>query len=125
MNDVFLSARTAPAAGGETHPIPDREQLALALRALAHPARLAMLEMLARAEGCVCGDIVRTLPLAQSTVSQHLKVLVDAGLVRSKSEGTRSSYCIDRAAMAALRDSLGPLLARLSHAPLCGTRESD
>lgn len=125
MDDVLLPTRVAPAAGVEINPTADHEQLARALRALAHPARLAVLEMLARAEGCVCGDIVRTLPLAQSTVSQHLKVLVDAGLVRSKSEGVRSSYCIDRAAMAALRDSLGPLLANLSHASLCGSRESD
>lgn len=73
------------------------------LRALAHPARLAVLRRLARENRCVCGEIVRSLPLAQSTVSQHLKVLVETGLVCARAEGPRSSYCLDRAALVALR----------------------
>ncbi|WP_454915828.1 ArsR/SmtB family transcription factor [Xanthobacter sediminis] len=77
--------------------------LADRLRALAHPARLAVLQTLARANRCVCGEIVRGLPLAQSTVSQHLKVLGEAGLICSRAEGARISYCLDRAALAALR----------------------
>lgn len=78
-------------------------RLADRLRALAHPARLAVLKTLARANRCVCGEIVRGLPLAQSTVSQHLKVLGEAGLICSRAEGARISYCLDRAALAALR----------------------
>ena len=63
------------------------------LKALAHPARLAMVRALA-AGGCGCGDIVRRLPLAQSTVSQHLKILKQAGLVEGVVEGPRTSYCL-------------------------------
>ena len=63
------------------------------LKALAHPARLAMVRALA-AGGCGCGDIVRNLPLAQSTVSQHLKILKEAGLVEGVVEGPRAAYCL-------------------------------
>lgn len=85
--------------------------LALRLRALGHPARLAILRALARAETCQCGEIVRGLPLAQSTVSQHLKVLKEAGLVTGTIEGPRSCYGLDRAALAELAAALGPQLA--------------
>ncbi|MDF2999787.1 MAG: transporter related protein, partial [Xanthobacteraceae bacterium] len=66
------------------------------LRALAHPARLAILRALAAADRCQCGQIVRGLTLAQSTVSQHLKVLKEAGLITGTIEGPRSCYCLDR-----------------------------
>ncbi|MDF2994544.1 MAG: transcriptional regulator, ArsR family [Xanthobacteraceae bacterium] len=85
--------------------------LALRLRALGHPVRLAILRGLARAEKCQCGEIVRGLPLAQSTVSQHLKVLKEAGLITGSIEGPRSCYCLDRAVVAELAAALGPLLA--------------
>lgn len=84
--------------------------LALRLRALGHPARLAILRALARAEKCQCGEIVRGLPLAQSTVSQHLKVLKEAGLITGTIDGPRSCYCLDRAVCAELAAALGPLL---------------
>ncbi|MCK0196154.1 metalloregulator ArsR/SmtB family transcription factor [Ancylobacter sp. 6x-1] len=90
------------------------EHLATCLRALGHPVRLVILRALARADRCQCGDIVRGLTLAQSTVSQHLKVLKDAGLIRGEIEGPRSCYCLDRAAMDRLARTLGPLLADLS-----------
>jgi len=92
---------------------PQGAVLAMQLRALAHPARLAMLERLAAPEGCLCGEVVRALPLAQSTVSQHLKVLVEAGLVRLRVEGARSCYCLDAEALARLSGDLDALLARL------------
>lgn len=88
--------------------------LALRLRALAHPARLAILRALARADKCQCGDIVRGLPLAQSTVSQHLKVLKEAGLITGTIEGPRSCYCLDRMVLAELASSLSPLLDLLA-----------
>lgn len=94
------------------HPSPTldgRDRLASQLRALAHPARLAVLETLARQEACVCGDIVRGLPLAQSTVSQHIKILAEAGLVRTTTAGARPCYCIDKAALAALRGDIEAL----------------
>lgn len=98
-----------------------RADLAARLRALAHPARLAMLERLAGQERCVCGEIVRHLPLAQSTVSQHLKVLLDAGLIRVRTEGARSSYCLDRAALDALAQEAEALFAALRRPPGCCT----
>ncbi len=69
-------------------------------KALAHPARVRIVRMLLSVETCVCGDIVDSLPLAQSTVSQHLKVLKDAGLVMGTIDGPRTCYCLDREALA-------------------------
>src|SRR5262249_4501866 len=71
------------------------EELAALARALAHPARVAIIRHLAAAGTCVCGEIVSVLPLAQATVSQHLKVLKDAGLVKGEVDGPRSCYCVD------------------------------
>lgn len=64
-------------------------------KALSHPARLAILLKLAEKKECICGDLVLDLPLAQSTVSQHLKALKDMGLIKGTIEGPRSNYCID------------------------------
>lgn len=69
------------------------------LKALGHPARLAIVRGLMQANRCSCGDIVRNLPLAQSTVSQHLKVLREAGLIRGEIEGPRSCYWVDAGAL--------------------------
>lgn len=113
---------TIPPADAPRIAAPDdasRSVLAARLRALAHPARLAMLETLAAQDRCVCGEIVRALPLAQSTVSQHLKVLLDAGLIRSRTEGQRSSYCIDRDALAALEQEVEALFAALKGPSRC------
>lgn len=71
------------------------EELALLAKALGHPARVRILRILAAREACVCGEIVEELPLAQSTVSQHLKVLKDAGLIRGEIDGPRTCYCIE------------------------------
>lgn len=72
----------------------DRDLAALA-KAVGHPARVAILRLLARKDACVCGEIVDELPLAQSTVSQHLKVLKEAGLIQGEVDGPRICYCID------------------------------
>lgn len=64
-------------------------------KALAHPARIAILNLLIQKKTCICGDIVEELPLAQSTVSQHLKVLKEAGLIKGEIEGSTVCYCID------------------------------
>jgi DNA-binding transcriptional ArsR family regulator len=66
-------------------------------KALAHPARVAILKLLARKNACICGDIVEELPLSQSTVSQHLKELKEAGLIKGEIEGVKICYCIDEA----------------------------
>lgn len=70
------------------------EQLAEMAKALGHPARVAILRQLAEEGQCICGQIVSALPLAQATVSQHLKVLKDAGLVQGEIDGPRVCYCI-------------------------------
>jgi predicted transcriptional regulator len=64
-------------------------------KAIAHPARVAILQMLIKRQSCICGDIVDELPLSQSTVSQHLKALKEAGIIKGNIEGTCVCYCID------------------------------
>ena len=71
------------------------QKVAELAKALAHPARVAILRELARRGTCVCGQIVEVLPLAQSTVSQHLKELKEAGIIKGDVEGAKSCYCID------------------------------
>ncbi|GAC1439758.1 MAG: metalloregulator ArsR/SmtB family transcription factor [Sediminibacterium sp.] len=71
------------------------QDLAAFAKSLAHPARIAILKVLARHNECVCGEIVEVLPLAQSTVSQHLKELKQAGLINGTVDGPRSCYCIN------------------------------
>ncbi len=71
------------------------DELAALAKAIAHPARIQIIRILARKTACVCGDIVDELPLAQSTVSQHLKVLKEAGLIRGEVDGPRVCYCIE------------------------------
>lgn len=64
-------------------------------KALAHPARIAILQLLIKKQACICGDIVDELPLSQSTVSQHLKELKEAGLIQGDIDGAKVCYCID------------------------------
>ncbi len=74
----------------------DPDLFASMCKALGHPARVKIVEHLKHTEGCICGEIVEILPLAQSTVSQHLKLLKASGLVRGTVEGPRMCYCLDR-----------------------------
>lgn len=78
-------------------------------KALGHPARIKILRLLANHEACVAGHVVAELPLAQSTVSEHLRILRDAGLVESDGEGQRTGYCISHAGLAALRAGIATL----------------
>ena len=73
----------------------EQNQIATLAKALGHPARVAILNHLAKVNTCVCGDIVSELPLAQPTVSQHLKELKNAGLIKGSIEGNSVCYCID------------------------------
>jgi ArsR family transcriptional regulator len=70
-------------------------ELAALAKAIAHPVRVEILRILLRRNTCICGAIVDELPLAQSTVSQHLKILKDAGLLRGEVDGPRVNYCIE------------------------------
>jgi ArsR family transcriptional regulator len=89
--------------------VPDDEMLAAMAKAVAHPARLAILRLLAHRETCVTGDVVAELPLAQSTVSEHLRILREAGLIQGEIEGPRTRYCVNANGLAALRAGIAAL----------------
>ena len=97
---------SAEAASGDA----GSRQLAARFAALSHPARIKILQHLARQESCCCGDVVQKFDLAQSTVSQHLKILVEAGLVAFEPDRRRSRYRIDREALSGLSDSVAKLI---------------
>lgn len=95
---VACLPRPAPPEPIDARPVEGPEadaELALIAKAVGHPARVQILRLLVRRTACVCGDIVDELPLAQSTVSQHLKVLKEAGLIKGEIDGPRVCYCID------------------------------
>lgn len=84
-------------AGGNAGPgTLDAETFAAICKALGHPARVRIVQHLKKMNRCICGDIVDILPLAQSTVSQHLQCLKDAGLIRGSVEGPCTCYCLDK-----------------------------
>src|SRR6478672_4616819 len=72
-----------------------QNEIANVMKALGHPARVAIIDYLLSVDSCICGDIVNELPLAQPTVSQHLKELKNAGLIKGNIEGNAICYCID------------------------------
>ena len=93
---------------------PDRlAVLAVQAKALAHPARLAILETLSQRGTCICGEVVEVLPLAQATVSRHLRTLRDAGLVQGTVEGACTCYCLDVEAVRALAAQFGSFVNEL------------
>jgi len=91
----------------------DEERAAELFRALGNPARVHIVMELARRSTCQTGDLVGVLPLAQSTVSQHLKVLRDAGIVRGAVEGDQQCYCLDPAVLTWLREFMGSIEAQV------------
>jgi ArsR family transcriptional regulator len=105
-----MTKRTAPQAKccGDEKPLrlPDAasaEQLATLAWAVAHPARVRIVQLLLSRQSCVCGEIVDEMPLAQSTVSQHLKILKQSGLVQGTIDGPRVCYCINKSAFKLLK----------------------
>ena len=94
---------------GVSPPSADDAEVARYAKALAHPARVAIVRMLLDRGDCVCGQIVLVLPLAQATVSQHLKVLKEAGVVRGEVDGPRVCYCVNPKAIERLQALLGKL----------------
>lgn len=90
------------------------EELAILAKALGHPARVRIIQFLAKRSSCMCGDIVDELPLAQSTVSQHLKVLKDAGLICGDVDGPRVCYCIEPSALKRLKTLITALPSPIS-----------
>ena len=98
----------APRRGSRAGRAAELELAGLA-KALGHPARVRIVRLLARREGCVCGEIVGEMDLAQSTVSQHLKVLKEAGILQGEVEGPRTCYCLDPRSLLRLASLLGSL----------------
>lgn len=86
------------------------------MKALGHPARIAIIELLAERETCICGDITEELPLAQSTVSQHLKALKIAGIIKGEVDGVRVCYCLDEGGIREIADLFTPLVKNLTTA---------
>ena len=84
-------------------------ELAMLAKALGHPARIQIVRLLTRRQACVCGDIVDELPLSQSTVSEHLRILKAAGLVRGEIDGPRVCYCLEPRTLRRLRALVGGL----------------
>ena len=82
--------------------------------AMGHPARIAIIEYLMKVNECICGDIVNELPLAQPTVSQHLKELKNAGLIKGSIEGNAICYCIDEKAIEKLQNYFGNISTKLT-----------
>ncbi|MBA2112881.1 ArsR/SmtB family transcription factor [Bremerella alba] len=97
---------------GEKLSLPDvawAEDIAKLTWALAHPARVRIVRLLLNRTSCMCGEIVEEMPLAQSTVSQHLKILKETGLVQGEIDGPRVCYCINMEAMAKLKNLVAEL----------------
>ena len=100
--------RTPPTAPDSVDP-PDDDTLAAMAKAIAHPARISILRLLAHRETCATGDVVAELPLAQSTVSEHLRILREAGLIQGEIEGPRTRYCVNPHGLAALHAGVAAL----------------
>jgi DNA-binding transcriptional ArsR family regulator len=87
--------------------------IATLAKALGHPARVAIIDYLLKVDACICGDIVNELPLAQPTVSQHLKELKNAGIIKGDIEGNTICYCIDEKAIGKLQSYFANISTKL------------
>ena len=88
---------------------PEDDARAAMAKAIAHPVRIAILRLLDHRETCMTGGVVAGLPLAQSTVSEHLRILREAGLIQGEIEGPRTRYCVNPEGLAALRAGIAAL----------------
>ena len=112
MNLLKTKAACPPADRADLRPVEGDEaevELAELSKALGHPARVKILRLLANRVSCVCGELVDELPFAQSTVSQHLKVLKSAGLIRGEIAGPRTCYCLEPRVLRRLKALVGAL----------------
>lgn len=87
-------------------PDPTADELAKLAWAIAHPARVQILRLLIGRNACVCGEIVSCLPLAQSTVSQHLKILKESGLIQGEVDGPKVCYCVNSSNLKKLKQMI-------------------
>jgi DNA-binding transcriptional ArsR family regulator len=96
-----------------------QNKIAKYMKALGHPARIAILEVLIKKQACICGDIVDDLPLSQSTVSQHLKELKEAGLIKGEIEGAKVCYCVDEKEWENAKNYIGLLFESYTNKGKC------
>lgn len=96
-----------------------QNQIATIAKALGHPARVAIIEYLLKVNTCICGDIVNELPLAQPTVSQHLKELKNAGLIKGTIEGNAICYCIDEKTFDVLKNYFSAIISGVTKQKSC------
>lgn len=94
-------------------------EVANMMKAMGHPARIAIMEYLLSVDACICGDIVNELPLSQPTVSQHLKELKNAGLIKGSIEGNAICYCIDEKGLEKIQSYLNTTSAKLKTKNCC------
>jgi DNA-binding transcriptional ArsR family regulator len=105
FNIVILQYTNLEMGATKTDFFTDKQnQVAIMAKAMGHPARIAIIEYLVKVDTCICGDIVNELPLAQPTVSQHLKELKQAGIIKGSIEGNAICYCIDEKALQKLQN---------------------
>jgi len=97
----------------------EQNQLAIVAKALGHPARIAIIEHLLTVNTCICNDIVDELPLAQSTVSQHLKELKNAGLIKGNITGNSICYCISEETFGLLTDYFSRIIVTVTNQKCC------
>ncbi|SHJ80677.1 ArsR/SmtB family transcription factor [Flavobacterium haoranii] len=93
----------------------EQNDLALLFKAMSHPARIAIIQYLLHVDSCICGDIVNELPLAQPTVSQHLKELKNAGIIQGNIEGTAICYCLNLETMQKIHYYFGEISQKLEN----------
>ncbi|MCB9262409.1 MAG: winged helix-turn-helix transcriptional regulator [Flavobacteriales bacterium] len=92
----------------------NQNAIASIAKALGHPARVAIIELLLKSQTCICGDIVNELPLAQATISQHLKELKAAGLIQGTIEGNAICYCLNPKAITLLKNYIENIITHLN-----------
>ncbi len=97
----------------------EQNALAVAAKAFAHPARVAILEYLLKTNACINGDLVQELGLAQATISQHLRELKEIGLIRGTIDGVRINYCIDADRWKEVRNQFNAMFERFSDKNTC------
>ena len=96
-----------------------QNSIATILKALGHPARVAIIEHLVKVNACICGDIVNELPLAQPTVSQHLRELKNAGIIKGNIEGNSICYCIDEKVINKIKNYFSGISIKIEKKNIC------
>ena len=97
----------------------EQNEMATLFKALSHPARIAIVDYLLTVDTCICGDIVNELPLAQPTISQHLKELKNCGLIKGTIEGTAICYCINEKMLNTFQKHFSAISATLTNKKCC------